>query len=175
MANPFLGELRLVGFSFAPTGWAFAGGQLLSISQNTALFSLLGTYYGGDGRSTFGLPNLQNSVAIGFGQGPGLSLYDLGETGGVNQVTLLPTTTPSHNHSVLEGGDGTLANPSPNSFSNARDAGGSLYSNAVSAPPAKMYPSAVSPFGSGQPHNNLMPFLALNWIIAMQGVFPQRP
>lgn len=100
MSDPFVGQLSLVGFNFAPKGWAIAAGQLLPLSQNTALFSLLQTMYGGDGKSNFGLPNLQGSVAIGFGQGPGLSLYTPGETGGSTTVTLLSTETPNHNHTA---------------------------------------------------------------------------
>src|SRR5437762_8674523 len=106
MSDPFVAEIRIFPFNFAPRGWAMCNGQLLPISQNTALFSLLGTFYGGDGKSTFALPNLQNSVAINQGQGPGLSLRDLGETGGEQNVTLLMTEMPSHNHSFV----GTTAN-----------------------------------------------------------------
>src|ERR1700723_2362742 len=103
MSNQFVAEIRIFGFNFAPVGWAFCNGQLLPISQNTALFSLLGTQFGGDGRSTFGLPNLQGSLAIGKGQGPGLQDYVMGETGGSPSVTLIGSTVPQHNHTVLAG------------------------------------------------------------------------
>jgi microcystin-dependent protein len=171
MANPFVAELRLVGFNFPPKGWAFAAGQILSISQNTALFSLLGTTYGGDGKSNFALPNLQGSLALGFGQGPGLSLYDLGQTGGSPTITLLGSETPNHQHSAFavltaESGSAPAGNALANSGANH------IYAN--SATLVQMSPSALSPFGGNLPHNNMMPFLTLNWVIALQGVFPPR-
>jgi microcystin-dependent protein len=171
MADPFVGELRLVGFNFNPTGWALAAGQLMSISQNTALFSLLGVMYGGDGRSTFGLPNLQGNVALGYGQGPGLQDYIQGELGGVQSVTLTVSTVPSHNHTAL-GATGTgKTTPVGNAFGDSSV--GSIYS-ASTSPLTPMTPSAVTNFGTGGPHPNLMPYQVLNWIIALQGVFPTR-
>lgn len=171
--DPFVGQLALVGFNFAPTQWQIASGQLMSISQNAALFSLLGTMYGGDGRSTFGLPNLQGNIPLGFGQGPGLSYYDQGEVGGTQSVTLLASQTPSHTHSVLAaGGRADQPTPGGNSIGDARDAG-SLF--AAVAPTTAMNSGAISPFtGGSQPHNNMMSFLAMNWIIALTGVFPAR-
>jgi microcystin-dependent protein len=172
MANPFIGQLTLVGFNFAPLGWALAAGQILPLSQNTALFSLLGTMYGGDGRSNFGLPNLQGNAAIGFGQSPGLSYYDQGEVGGTQAVTLLATETPSHGHTPMSvARPATQTVPGGNSF--AESTSGSVYS-ASASPLTPMSQSAISPFGGNQPHNNLMPYLGLNWIIALQGVFPAR-
>jgi microcystin-dependent protein len=174
MSSPFLGQLMLAGFNFAQVGWATATGQLLPISSNTALFSLLGTFYGGDGRSTFGLPNMQGNVAIGFGQSPGLSLYDIGETGGSQTVTLLQSEVPAHSHSVQgAGGKANGSTPVGNSLADAKEAPGNLYSNATT-PLVNMSTSAISSFGGSQPHNNMMPYLALNWVIAMQGIFPSR-
>jgi microcystin-dependent protein len=173
MSNPFLGQLMLVGFNFAPTGWFLAQGQILAISQYTALFSLMGTTYGGNGTSNFQLPNLQGAVAIGSGQGPGLSLYDLGETGGSTSVTLLQSTAPAHNHTPM-GRDFPAAVSTPGGNSLAETvAAGSLYSKSTS-PVTAMSSSIVPSVGGSQPHNNLMPYLTLNWIIAFQGVFPSR-
>jgi microcystin-dependent protein len=174
MADPFVAEIRIFPFNFAPKGWAWCNGQLLPISQNTALFSLLGTFYGGDGKSTFALPNLQGSVPVHVGgnqPGPGLSTYDLGETGGTDTVTLLASESPAHTHSVnaqtIDQGDNRIPSPTLN-LGNTQ-----IYSNAGSAT-AQMDPTAVSIFGGGQPHNNLMPYLTLYYNIALQGVFPPR-
>ena len=165
----FVGSLMLVGFNFAPTDFALCQGQLLSISQNTALFSLLGTYYGGDGRSTFALPNLQGNLVVSQGQAPGLSNYVIGETGGSPTVQLTSATVPPHSHSVLAAkGGGTSTSP----------AGTALAETAIYAAPgaaSAMNPQALGgPVGGGQPHNNMMPYLALNWVIALRGVFPSR-
>jgi microcystin-dependent protein len=174
VADPFLAEIRIFPLNFPPKGWAFCDGQLLPISQNTALFSLLGTTYGGDGKSTFGLPNLQGSVPVHVGgnqPGPGLSTYDLGETGGTDSVALLTTETPSHTHSVMaqttDQGDNRIPAPSLN-LGNTQ-----VYSDASSAT-ATFDPSAVSISGGAVPHNNLMPYLTLYFNIALQGVFPPR-
>jgi len=173
MANPFVGQLTLVGFNFAPTGWALAAGQIMSLSQNTALFSLLGTMYGGDGRSNFGLPNLQGNVAIGFGQSPGLSYYNQGESAGVPAVSLIATQTPSHSHTPnCVSRPATQTTSGGNAF--AESTAGNIYSTSTS-PLSPMNPAAISLLpGGNQPHNNLMPYLGLNWIIALQGVFPAR-
>ena len=175
MSDPFVGDLALVGFNFNPIGWQIAAGQLLSISQYTALFSLLGVNYGGNGTSNFALPNLQGCVALGYGQSPGLSLYDLGETGGVPNVTLLATETPNHNHTCMAKSalsDSTA--PVANTFADSKN--GNIYSTTAAPPPLlQMSSSALPPFpGGNQPHNNMMPYLGLYWIISMQGVFPQR-
>jgi microcystin-dependent protein len=172
MADPFVAEIRIFPFNFAPRGWAFCNGQLMPLSQNTALFSLLGTTYGGNGKSNFALPNLQGAAAMHPGQGPGLSLHDLGETGGSDTVTLLPTEIPSHAHALMAsneiGEDRKAAGEAM-----ARSTGGPLY-GPVPATPAAMAAQAVPPAGGDQPHNNLMPYLTLNFCIALQGVFPPR-
>ncbi len=172
MAQVFLGSLMLVPYNFAPQGYAFCQGQLMSISQNAALFSLLGTQFGGDGRSNFGLPNLQGRLAVGQGQGPGLELYDIGESGGSPSVTLLASNAPTHNHSVLAG---KLAADKNAPSGNVLAASGSpqIYSNAT-APPLTPMSQSISPVGGNQPHNNMMPYLGLQWIIALQGIFPPR-
>jgi microcystin-dependent protein len=132
----------------------------------------LGTLYGGDGKSTFGLPNLQGNVAIGFGQSPGLSFYTQGEVGGTGNVTLLSTATPSHTHTPMSAArPATQTVPGGNAF--AESTAGSIYSTSTS-PLTTMNPADISPYGGGLPHNNLMPYLGLNWIIALQGIFPAR-
>ena len=175
MSNPFLAEIRMFAGNFAPKGWAFCDGQTLPISQNTALFSLLGTTFGGDGKSTFALPNLQGSAPLGAGQGPGLSLRDLGQTGGEQTVTLFVTEMGSHNHIAKAHGASNGDQPSPlgNLWSNARYGrqGVPMYS---ATGPNPMSSEAVSIAGGSQPHNNLMPYLTVNFIIALQGVFPPR-
>jgi microcystin-dependent protein len=174
MSTPYLGQLALVGFNFAPIGWQLAAGQTLPISQYTALFSLLGTMYGGNGTSNFQLPNLQGNVAIGFGQGPGLSNYVQGQTGGSQNVTLLASQTPSHTHSLeTSSAKANQQVPAGHVLGNARQAGGDLYA-AVTTPASPMSPNAVSSFGSGLPHNNMMPYLGMYWIIAFNGIYPSR-
>ncbi len=165
----------MFGFNFAPTGWAFCNGQLLPISQNTALFSLLGTVYGGDGKSTFALPNLQGSTPMQPGQGQGLSLRDLGEQGGSQTVTLLQTEMPVHTHSLmaLNSEIGNLNGPGPDRAI-ARSGGATAY-QASNAGIVQMNPQALTLAGGGTPHNNMQPYLAVNFCIALQGVFPQRP
>jgi microcystin-dependent protein len=176
--DPFVAEIRIFPFNFAPRGWAFCNGQLLPLSQNTALFSLLGTTYGGDGRSNFALPNLQGNAPMHWGQGPGLSLHDLGETGGSDTVTLLSTEMPMHTHSIscIDGGrvggqGGQPANAvlvkTGGSPTNAYTSGGAQ--NQI------MGANMVTPMvGGNQPHNNMMLYLTLNFCIALQGVFPPR-
>jgi microcystin-dependent protein len=175
MADPFVAEIRIFPFNFAPKGWAFCDGQLLPISQNTALFSLLGTTYGGDGKSTFALPDLQGSAPLQPGQGKGLSLYDLGQTGGTQFVTLLASEIPIHTHnmmaSVENGTQGTLTP----GITLASSVAGSIYQSNTSTNLVTMAAQALSPAGGSQPHNNLMPYLTLNFCIAMQGVYPARP
>lgn len=173
MATPYVGQLSLVAFNFAPTGWAQAAGQILAISSNTALFSLFGTTYGGNGISNFGLPDLQGSVAIGAGQSPGLNQYYPGETGGSDNVTLTVAETPRHTHTAMadQVRRPIVTTPVGNSFTDSTS--GNLYSSSTS-PLAAMNPAAVSIYGSTQPHNNMMPYLGLYWIVALQGVFPPR-
>ena len=174
MADPFVAEIRIFGFSFAPKGWAFCNGQLLPLSQNTALFSLLGTTYGGDGKSTFALPNLQGCAPMHPGQGPGLSLYDLGETGGTETVTLLEAEMPMHPHNwAASNADST--DQSPVGELVAGGLGGIAMYNTAGSMSASLAPTAVGVTGGSQPHNNMMPYLTLNFCIAMQGVFPPRP
>jgi microcystin-dependent protein len=173
--DPFVAEIRIFPFNFAPKGWAFCNGQLMPISQNTALFSLLGTTYGGDGKATFALPNLQGSVPLHTGgnqPGAGLSLYDQGQTGGSETVTLGLAEIPAHTHVVkaesIEPGDVSI--PS-GSAALAPSDGGTLYQN---TPSTQLAPQAVALTGGDQPHNNLMPYLVLNYCIALQGIFPPR-
>ena len=172
MADPFVAEIRIFPFNFAPRGWAWCDGQLLPISQNTALFSLLGTAYGGDGKSTFALPDLQGRAAMHSGQGPGLSERFQGETGGSATVTLLQSEVPVHTHSLL-------ASPDPADLG-APDATRSLarsQPNVYKQPPATteaLAPQAVSTVGGSQPHNNLQPYTTFYFNIALQGVFPPR-
>jgi microcystin-dependent protein len=174
MQGPCIGEIALVAFNFAPVGWAMCNGQLLQISQNTALFSLLGTTYGRGGINTFALPNLQCRVPLHSGQGTGLSPYVLGQIDGVESVTLQSAQMPSHTHSYTPqaaSGGGTVDSPAGAVW--AASAGGdSLYSTGASN--ANMAPQALGTAGSGQPHENRQPILALNFIIALQGIFPNR-
>ncbi|MBV9671812.1 MAG: phage tail protein [Verrucomicrobia bacterium] len=172
MAEPFLGEIRLFGFNFPPTGWAPCDGRLLSIAQNTALFALLGTSYGGDGQTTFGLPDLRSRVPINQGAGPGLSFYTIGQAGGVEQVSLSPAQIPTHNHSfACQTAGGNAQTPKGNFL--AVDASGltALYSTTENA---TMAPAAVSNTGQNQGHTNLQPYLVLNFCIALAGIFPAR-
>ena len=177
MSSPFLAEIRIFGFNFAPKGWAFCNGQLLPISQNTALFSLLGTTYGGDGKSTFALPNLEGSAPMQPGQGAGLSLRDLGEIGGEQSITLLNTELPAHTHTAASASadnSGTQLSPAANIWANAgaRRAVVALY--AAGPGNTFMDPMALTITGGSLPHNNMPPYLCLNFCIAMQGVFPPR-
>ncbi|MFS3128051.1 phage tail protein [Nocardioides sp. Bht2] len=174
MSEPFVAEIRLFPFNFAPSGWALCQGQLLPISQNTALFSLLGTMYGGDGKSTFALPNLQSQVVLGAGQGPGLSQYMEGETGGSSTVTLLQSEIPSHSHQVRAASTAGELRAPTNARVLAAPGSGQAYAPTGGAS-TPMSPQALTPSGGGQPHNNLMPYLTLNYCIALQGIFPQRP
>jgi microcystin-dependent protein len=174
MSSPFVAEIRMFGCNFAPTGWAQCDGQLLPISQNTALFSLLGTYYGGDGKSTFALPNLQDSVPLGVGQGSGLSDYFLGQQSGSAFVTLIQSEMPFHNHFVqaYTGDPADNRIPAPNMALGTPQTG-NVY-NATSTGLAMMSPQALAIAGGSLPHNNMMPYLVVNFCIAMQGVFPPR-
>ena len=171
--DPFVAEIRIFPFNFAPKGWAFCDGQILPLSQNTALFSLLGTTYGGDGKSNFALPNMAGNAPMHPGQGPGLSLHDLGETGGSDTVTLLESEIPSHSHNLMASGSaGTKPNPIGNAPS--RVTGATPYVPAAGAPLTPFTDQALAPAGGDQPHNNLQPYLTLNFCIALQGVYPPR-
>jgi microcystin-dependent protein len=173
--SPFLAEIRIFPFNFPPKGWAFCHGQLMPISQNTALFALLGTTYGGDGKSTFALPDLQGSAPLQPGQGQGLSLYDLGEMGGTDYVTLLQSELPVHTHSLNPDApvSADTATPSP-AASFAQSTGGTLYQQTATNG-EYLAPTALGTSGGSLPHNNMQPYLTLNFCIALQGVFPQRP
>lgn len=171
MSEPFIGEIKMFAGNFAPRGWALCNGQLMSIAQNTALFSLLGTTYGGDGRVTFGLPDFQSRIPIGFQQGPGLSDYPLGEMAGVETVTLLSTEMPLHSHVpqalTAPGSDSSPQNNVWAASSN-RDA------QYTGTPNVRMNLNALPLAGGGQPHNNEQPYLVVTFIIALMGIFPQR-
>ena len=174
MADPFVAEIRIFPFNFAPTGWAFCDGQLLPISQNTALFSLLGTMYGGNGQSTFALPNLQGAAPLHHGQGPGLSERFQGETGGSETVTLLESEIPAHTHALRAYGIDPADVQAPQAgVVLGRSSGGSAY-EASPAGLVGMAPDMLAPSGGDLPHNNMMPYLTLNFCIALQGVFPPR-
>jgi microcystin-dependent protein len=173
MADPFVAEIRVFPFNFAPKGWAWCDGQLLPISQNTALFSLLGTFYGGDGKSTFALPDLQGRAPMHPGQGPGLSQYFLGETGGSETVTLLESEMPAHNHTAnASAGSADLQSPGP--LNVLAEADGPVYKHDQFGAVVTMAPEALTPAGGSFPHNNMQPYLTLYFNIALQGVFPPR-
>jgi microcystin-dependent protein len=174
VADPFVAEIRIFPFNFAPRGWAFCDGQLLPLSQNTALFSLLGTTYGGDGKSNFALPDMQGNVPMHPGQGPGLSLHDLGETGGSETVSLLESEIPSHTHAVGAQNIplGGIATPSGGTLN--RPASGNLFFTPGSTATVQMSDQILAPAGGDQPHNNMQPYLTLNFCIALQGVYPPR-
>ena len=171
MSDPFVAEVRIFGFNFAPRGWAMCNGQILPISQNTALFSLLGIGYGGNGQSNFALPNLQDQFVVGYGQGPGLSPRELGEKGGEAAVALQTSQMPQHSH-VLNGTISSSAT-NPAAAAMAPPAGGvaTYRTPGVLAP---MAGESLVPVGNGSPHENRQPYLALNFCIALQGIFPPR-
>ena len=173
MSDQFLAEIRIFPFNFAPQGWAFCNGQLLPISQNTALFSLLGTTYGGNGTSTFALPNLQGCVPMFFEQGPGLTLHDEGETGGSDAITLITSEIPSHTHGLRGFSSRLRQTPSKSPANNVLTVSQGAAVYALPPPNTAMNANAIAPSG-GQPHNNLMPYLTLNFCIALQGIFPAR-
>ncbi|WP_151089228.1 phage tail protein [Hymenobacter baengnokdamensis] len=176
--DPFVGEIRLMPYTFAPQGWFTCSGQLLAIQQYTALFSLLGTQYGGNGTSTFALPDLRGRACIGAGQGPGLQSYPQGTATGTESVTLLAAEMPVHTHGVsaavpVNTGRGTAPSPLNGYFAKtASEEYGSTADNGSMA--AGVVTGTASPAGSSQPHDNRMPYLPLNYCIAWQGVFPQR-
>ncbi|MGD0735482.1 MAG: tail fiber protein [Terracidiphilus sp.] len=179
MSEPFIGQLSLVAFNFPPVGWAFAAGQIVPIAQYAPLFSLLQTTFGGDGRNNFGIPNMQNNVAVGVGQATPLSNYVLGQSGGAQNVTLSGNQVPPHTHAPMATGgrEATSSNPSGTTFSDS--VVGNIYVVPPPPPPAptltQMSQSITNSFGGGQQHNNMMPYQGLNWIIALQGIYPERP
>jgi microcystin-dependent protein len=181
MSDQFLGEIRIFSLSFAPAQWAFCNGQLLAVSQFQALFSLLGTNYGGNGTSNFALPNLQGRVPVDVGNGPGLSPYNIGQTGGTPTVTLLDSENPSHNHLINASSSNaaTTADPSGNLYAKGHYIADPTHKGAVdlyttTTPAVTLKPTALGVVGGGQPHNNMMPYLTLNFCIALQGIFPPR-
>jgi microcystin-dependent protein len=171
VSDPFLGEIKIVGFNFAPRGYAQCNGQILPIAQNTALFSLLGTTYGGNGQTTFALPDLRSRVPVHVGQGPGLSPYDLGQTGGSETVTLTAGQLAPHNHTVNSSTTATSKNPSNNVP--AVTGAGSSYAE-TPTPGTTMNPGMVTGGGGGQSHDNLQPYLCINFVIALEGIYPSR-
>jgi microcystin-dependent protein len=174
MADPFVAEIRIFPFNFAPKGWAWCDGQLLPLSQNTALFSLLGTTYGGDGKSNFALPDMKGNAPMHPGQGPGLSLHDLGEMGGSETVTLLESEIPAHSHGLMTAVQdfGDLGAPASNRALSKSGKGSGYKANPQ--PNVLMAPETIAPAGGDQPHNNLQPYLTFYFNIALQGVFPPR-
>jgi microcystin-dependent protein len=180
MSSPFVAEIQLFGCNFPPVGWALCNGQLLPISQNTALFSLLGTFYGGDGKSTFALPNLQGAVPTCQGQGAGLQDWFLGEQQGEDFVTLIQSEMPLHTHSLMALNDSAnTADPSAavlakGNYDTGTQAGAVAYYQ-TAAPNTNLNFQAVGIAGGSLPHNNLMPYLVVDYCIALQGVFPPRP
>ncbi len=173
MSEPFVAEIRIFAGNFPPRSWAFCNGQLLPVSQNTALFSLIGTTYGGDGRTTTALPNLQGRAAMHPGRGPGLTSRRLGQRGGVDSVTLSEAQMPSHNHSLRADTEvGESLNPDNNSL--ARSSGSFSYQQNSSSNLVSLNSNAVGNTGGSQSHNNLQPLIAINYIIALQGLYPSR-
>jgi len=177
MSDSFVAEIRIFCGNFAPKGWAFCNGQILPISQNTALFSLLGTTYGGDGKSNFGLPNLQGAFPMhtGASQGPGLTLRNLGEASGTGTVTLITTEMPTHAHAPSASADpAASASPVQGVTGPVMLAGTSVPVYGALTEATSLAGAAIGPVGGSQPHENHQPYLALNFIIALQGIFPPR-
>ena len=170
MSEPFLGQISIFGFNFAPRGWAMCNGQILPIAQNTALFSLLGTTYGGNGQTTFALPDLRSRVPVHEGQGPGLSSYDLGQAGGTETVTLTVNELAAHSHPYTVDGASTPTSKSPSGNYSAAF-GTTAYG---STGDLEMGPDQTGNTGNSQPHNNIQPYLTLNFCIALEGIFPSR-
>lgn len=172
MSEPFLGMIMIVPYNFAPRGWAFCNGQILPIAQNTALFSLLGTTFGGNGQTTFALPDLRGRVSNSSGQGPGLSSYDLGQVGGTENETMTINQMPAHNHLVsASSGDASSSKPEGRFFANSGTA--SIYADALTAP-VLLGPTTINNTGGSQPFSLLQPYLTLNYCIALEGIFPSR-
>lgn len=169
-SEPMIGEVQWFAGNFAPRGWALCDGQLLSIAQNTALFSILGTTYGGDGRTTFGLPDVRGRVIIHAGHGPGLSDYRLGQKGGSETETLTANQMPSHTH-TLRGSSGSATSADPTGNVLASTGRTRVYADSANV---NMDASAIANNGGSQPHNNIQPYTVLNCIIALQGIYPSR-
>jgi microcystin-dependent protein len=175
MTDAFVGEIRIVGFNFAPRNWALCDGQLLAVAQNSSLFSLIGTFYGGDGRSTFALPDLQGSLPVGTGQGDQLSAYAVGQTGGAASVALTESQIPAHRHTVSAAERlGSNNAPAGGLWAQPRYGRVGEMAYTLASPDVQLNPAAFAGGGGNQPHNNLPPYLALNFIICLAGVFPPR-
>ncbi len=173
MSDVFVAEIRIFPFNFAPTGWAMCNGQIMAIQQNTALFSLLGTTYGGNGTTTFALPNLQDSAPMHQGQGAGLTPRVLGELGGASAVTLITSELPTHTHPVNASTAPGVRNSPVNNTPGTAPASTPAYHSGTSN--TSMHPLSTTPTGGSLPHNNMPPYLTLNFCIAMQGIYPPRP
>jgi len=173
--EPFLGQLMLVAFNYPPKGWAFCAGQILPINQNQALFALLGTTFGGNGVNTFALPDLRGRAAMGFGQGAGLPNYNLGQVSGTESVTLIQSQLPTHTHQ-LSGSTNvqSVASPAGNALAELTNQSNFNVYKANGVPAGTLNPASVSNFGGSQPHTNQAPYLTMNWVIALQGIFPSR-
>lgn len=179
MSDPFIGEIRMFGGNFAPLNWAFCNGQLLSISEYDALFALIGTTYGGDGQSTFGLPDLRGRIPIGEGSGPGLTPRVIGESAGTETVTLTQNQLPTHSHTAnVTSVTGDLPGPAINAVPAALASPGRFYAAPSNVAPqphtVAMNPASIGPAGGNQPHDNIMPSLCVSFIISLAGVFPSR-
>jgi len=172
--EPFIGEIEIFGFNFAPRGFALCAGQVLSIQQNSALYALLGTTYGGNGTQTFGLPDLRGRVAVGMGAGPGLNQKSLGEMSGTESVTLLASQIPAHTHTLNVGAGSGLGSPIGNFNGNSTDGNGEPISTYTNTATGAMNANAIGTAGGNQPHSNMQPYLVLNYCIATQGIFPSR-
>lgn len=175
MSSPYIGEIRMFGGNFAPAGWALCQGQLLAISENDALFTLIGTTYGGDGQETFALPDLQGRFPIHMGQGPGLANnYIIGETGGAETVTLNVNQIPVHNHPVLAATSGSTGSPANALMATATSSATGLRVYSANAVSTNLHPNSVTSAGGSQPHENMQPFLCVNFIISLFGIFPSQ-
>lgn len=175
MSDPFYAEIRMFGFTYAPEGWAICDGQLLSVNQNQALFSLISNLYGGDGRNTFALPNLQGRMPLHKGQGLGLTPCYLGQVGGSTSVALQESQLPAHEHTVTTGYDKSDTNtPAANTYM-GQSVGTPAYNNTVSAPTVQMSASSLSPTGQSHPHQNMQPYLPMLFCICVDGYYPPRP
>ncbi len=175
MSEPFIGEIRMFGGNFAPVGWALCDGRLLSISQYQALFAILGTTFGGNGQTTFAVPDLRGRVPMNWGQGPGLSPRTLGEISGSENVTLLSTQMPAHSHSLhASGAQGDQFSPEGNVSALLVNSSGQPENAYSAVPNTSMAPQAIGAAGGSQPHQNMQPYLCVSFIIALEGIFPSR-
>ena len=175
MSDAFVAEIRMFGCNFAPVNWAACDGQLVPIRQNPALFSLLGTTYGGNGTTTFGLPNLQGIAPMQQGAGAGLTPRPLGDTGGTTTVTLGTNEMPVHTHAAMGAASSDQSSPAGNVWGSGQKGGTSVYVPSTPSANSPMNPQLLTVTGGGGPHNNVPPFMVVNFCIALQGIFPQRP